>query len=232
MDRSLKPLDVVYGSALGVDRQRVLRNTYALLALSMVPTVLGAWAGLAFGFSFFAGSPLIGLLVFMGVAFGFFFAIEKFKNSGVGVLLLLGFTFFMGLMLSRLLGAALNLSNGAQLITMAFGGTGLVFVSMAAWAQTTKRDVTSMGKWLMVGAVVLMVAAIANIWLQLPALHLAVSTLAVVVFSVFIMYDLKRIIDGGETNYVTATLSVYLNVYNVFSSLLQLLMAVAGGDRE
>lgn len=232
MDRSLKPLDVVYGSALGVDRQRVLRNTYALLALSMVPTVLGAWAGLAFGFSFFAGSPLIGLLVFMGVAFGFFFAIEKFKNSGVGVLLLLGFTFFMGLMLSRLLGAALNLSNGAQLITMAFGGTGLVFVSMAAWAQTTKRDVSSMGKWLMVGAVVLMVAAIANIWLQLPALHLAVSTLAVVVFSVFIMYDLKRIIDGGETNYVTATLSVYLNVYNVFSSLLQLLMAFAGGDRE
>lgn len=232
MDRSLKPLDVVYGSALGVDRQRVLRNTYALLALSMVPTVLGAWAGLAFGFSFFAGSPLIGLLVFMGVAFGFFFAIEKFKNSGVGVLLLLGFTFFMGLMLSRLLGAALNLSNGAQLISMAFGGTGLVFVSMAAWAQTTKRDVSSMGKWLMVGAVVLMVAAIANIWLQLPALHLAVSTLAVVVFSVFIMYDLKRIIDGGETNYVTATLSVYLNVYNVFSSLLQLLMAFAGGDRE
>ena len=232
MDRSLKPLDVVYGSALGVDRQRVLRNTYALLALSMVPTVLGAWAGLAFGFSFFAGSPLIGLLVFMGVAFGFFFAIEKFKNSGVGVLLLLGFTFFMGLMLSRLLGAALNLSNGAQLITMAFGGTGLVFVSMAAWAQTTKRDVSSMGKWLMVGAVVLMVAAIANIWLQLPALHLAVSTLAVVVFSVFIMYDLKRIIDGGETNYVTATLSVYLNVYNVFSSLLQLLMAFTGGDRE
>lgn len=232
MDRSLKPLDVVYGSALGVDRQRVLRNTYALLALSMVPTVLGAWAGLAFGFSFFAGSPLIGLLVFMGVAFGFFFAIEKFKNSGVGVLLLLGFTFFMGLMLSRLLGAALHLSNGAQLITMAFGGTGLVFVSMAAWAQTTKRDVSSMGKWLMVGAVVLMVAAIANIWLQLPALHLAVSTLALVVFSVFIMYDLKRIIDGGETNYVTATLSVYLNVYNVFSSLLQLLMAFAGGDRE
>ena len=232
MDRSLKPLDVVYGSALGVDRQRVLRNTYALLALSMVPPVLGAWAVLAFGFSFFAGSPLIGLLVFMGVAFGFFFAIEKFKNSGVGVLLLLGFTFFMGLMLSRLLGAALNLSNGAQLITMAFGGTGLVFVSMAAWAQTTKRDVSSMGKWLMVGAVVLMVAAIANIWLQLPALHLAVSTLAVVVFSVFIMYDLKRIIDGGETNYVTATLSVYLNVYNVLSSLLQLLMAFAGGDRE
>lgn len=232
MDRSLKPLDVVYGSALGVDRQRVLRNTYALLALSMVPTVLGAWAGLAMGFSFFAGSPLIGLLVFMGVAFGFFFAIEKFKNSGVGVLLLLGFTFFMGLMLSRLLGAALNLSNGAQLITMAFGGTGLVFVSMAAWAQTTKRDVSSMGKWLMVGAVVLMVAAIANIWLQLPALHLAISTLAVVVFSVFIMYDLKRIIDGGETNYVTATLSVYLNVYNVFWSLLQLLMAFAGGDRE
>lgn len=232
MDRSLKPLDVVYGSAMGVDRQRVLRNTYALLALSMVPTVLGAWLGLALGFSFFAGSPLIAVGLFLAISFGFFFGIEKYKNSGVGVLLLLGFTFFMGLMLSRLLGMALHLSNGAQLISLAFGGTGLVFVSMAAWAQATKRDVSNMGKWLMVGAVVIMVAAIANIWLQMPALHLAISAMAVLVFSVFIMYDLKRIMDGGETNYVTATLAIYLDVYNVFSSLLQLLMAFAGGDRD
>jgi modulator of FtsH protease len=134
MDRSMKPLDVVYGSAAAGDRQRVLRNTYALLALSMLPTVLGAWLGVVMGFSFFAGSPFIGLMVFMGVAFGFFFAIEKFKNSGLGVLLLLGFTFFMGLMLSRMLGHVLGLSNGASLIATAFGGTALVFGGMATLA--------------------------------------------------------------------------------------------------
>ena len=230
MDRSMKPLDVVYGSAAAGDRQRVLRNTYALLALSMLPTVLGAWLGVVMGFSFFAGSPFIGLMVFMGVAFGFFFAIEKFKNSGLGVVLLLGFTFFMGLMLSRMLGHVLGLSNGASLIATAFGGTALVFGGMATLASTMKRDVSSLGKWLFVGLAVMIVAAVANIWLQMPALYLALSAMGVVIFSAFILYDLKRIIDGGETNYVTATLSVYLSVYNLFSSLLHLLTALGGGD--
>ncbi|MGQ0597259.1 Bax inhibitor-1/YccA family protein [Aquabacterium sp.] len=230
MERSLKPLDVVYGSSLGVDRQRVLRNTYALLALSMLPTVLGAWLGVATGFSFFAGSPLISFVVFMAVAFGFFFAIEKFKNSGLGVLLLLGFTFFMGLMLSRLLGFALGMSNGASLVATAFGGTAVVFTGMAAMASTMKRDVSSLGKWLFMGVLVILVAGVANIWLQLPALHLAISAMAVAVFSAFILYDIKRVLDGGETNYVTATLAIYLDVYNVFSSLLQLLMALGGKD--
>lgn len=230
MERSLKPLDVVYGSSLGVDRQRVLRNTYALLALSMLPTVLGAWLGVATGFSFFAGSPLISFVVFMAVAFGFFFAIEKFKNSGLGVLLLLGFTFFMGLMLSRLLGFALGMSNGASLVATAFGGTAVVFTGMAAMASTMKRDVSSLGKWLFMGVIVILVAGVANIWLQLPALHLAISAMAVAVFSAFILYDIKRVLDGGETNYVTATLAIYLDVYNVFSSLLQLLMALGGKD--
>ena len=230
MDRSMKPLDVVYGSAAAGDRQRVLRNTYALLALSMLPTVLGAWLGVAMGFSFFPGSPFIGLMVFMGVAFGFFFAIEKFKNSGLGVLLLLGFTFFMGLMLSRMLGHVLGLSNGASLIATAFGGTALVFGGMATLASTMKREVSSLGKWLFVGLMVMIVAGIANIWLQMPALYLAMSAMGVVIFSAFILYDLKQIIDGGETNYVTATLSVYLSVYNLFSSLLHLLTALGGED--
>lgn len=230
MDRSIKPLDAVYGSAVAGDRQRVLRNTYALLALSMIPTVLGAWLGVAMGFSFLADSPIMGLVVFMAIAFGFFFAIEKFKNSGLGVLLLLGFTFFMGVMLSRMLGYVLGLSNGASLIATAFGGTALVFAGMATVASTMKRDVSSMGKWLFVGLAVLIVAGVANIWLQMPALHLALSAMGVVIFSAFILYDLKRIIDGGETNYVTATLSVYLSVYNLFSSLLHLLTALGGGD--
>ncbi len=226
-------LQNVYTGAgtVAAERNRVLRNTYWLLALSMVPTVLGAWVGVATGFSFFAGSPFIGFLLFMGIAFGFFFAIEKFKNSGIGVALLLGFTFFMGLMLSRLIGAVLGFSNGASLIAFAFGGTAVVFLGMASLATTIKRDLSGMGKWLMVGAIGLMVAIVANIFLQIPALMATISALAVVIFSAFILYDLKRIIDGGETNYVTATLGVYLSVYNVFQSLLSLL-GIFGGERE
>ncbi|AKJ28899.1 Bax inhibitor-1/YccA family protein [Caldimonas brevitalea] len=212
-------------------RNRVLRNTYWLLALSLVPTVLGAWIGVTTGFSFFRGSPLIGFMVFMGVAFGFFFAIEKFKNSSLGVVLLLGFTFFMGLMLSRLIGAVLGFSNGAQLIMMAFGGTALVFGGMATLATTIKRDLSGMGKWLMVGAVMLIVAAVANIFLQMPALMATISALAIVIFSAFMLYDIKRVVDGGETNYVTATLAIYLDVYNVFQSLLSLL-GIFGGDND
>jgi len=145
-------------------------------------------------------------------------------------LLLLGFTFFMGLMLSRMLGAVLGFSNGAQLIALAFGGTATVFAGMATMASTMKRDVGSMGKWLTMGAIVLMLAAVANIFLHLPALTLTVSALAVVIFSAFILYDLKRIIDGGETNYVTATLAIYLDVYNVFQSLLSILGIFGGND--
>jgi modulator of FtsH protease len=230
MDRSLKPLDVAYGSSLSGDRQRVLRNTYAMLALSMVPTVLGAWLGIATGFSFFAGSPLMGFAIFMALSFGFFFGINKYKNSGVGVALLLGFTFFMGLMLSRLLGFALHLSNGANLIMMAFGGTALVFAGMATLAGTIKSDLSNMGKWLFAGMLIVLVASVANMWLHMPALMLAISVLAIGIFSAYILYDLKRIIDGGETNYVTATLSIYLDIYNVFVSLLQLLMALGGND--
>lgn len=212
-------------------RNRVLRNTYTLLALSMIPTVLGAWIGVRTGFSFFAGSPFIGLLVFFEVAFGFFFAIERFKNSGIGVALLLAFTFFMGLMLSRLIGNVLGMANGAQLIMTAFGGTAAIFGVMATVATVSKRDFSGLGKWLFVGFLVILVAAIANIWLQMPALMLTISTLAVLIFSAFILVDLQRVINGGETNYVTATLGIYLSVYNVFSNLLAIL-GIVGGDRD
>ncbi len=221
-----------FGGALeAASRNRVLRNTYWLLALSMVPTVLGAWIGLQTGFSLFAGSPFMGLILFLGVAFGFFFAIERYKNSSIGVALLLAFTFFMGLMLSRLIGAILGYSNGASLIMTAFGGTAAIFAVMATVATVSKRDFSGMGKWLFIGFAVVFVAAIANIWLQMPALMLTVSTLAVLIFSAFILYDLQRVVNGGETNYVTATLSVYLSIYNVFANLLMLL-GVFGGERE
>lgn len=218
----------VFGAA---QRNRVLRNTYALLALSMVPTVLGAAIGVSTGFSFFPGSPFIGLMVFMGIAFGFFYAIDRYKNSAMGVVLLLGFTFFMGLMLSRLVGHVLGFSNGGRLVMTAFGGTAVIFGVMATIASVSKRDFSGLGKWLTVGFAIIFVAAIANIWLQMPALMLTISVLAIAVFSVFILVDLQRVVNGGETNYVTATLSVYLSVYNVFSNLLALL-GIFGGERD
>ena len=224
-------LQAVYGSAVATEqRNRVLRNTYWLLALSLVPTVIGAWVGVTTGFSFFAGSPFMGFIAFMAIAFGFFFAIEKFKNSGLGVALLLGFTFFMGLMLSRLIGHVLGYSNGATLVMTAFGGTAVVFFGMATLATTIKRDISGMGKWLTVGVLVLIVAMLANIWLQLPALMLTVLVMAIVIFSAFMLYDIKRVVDGGETNYVTATLAIYLDIYNVFQSLLSLLGIFGGND--
>ena len=217
-------------TALAVQRNRVLRNTYWLLALSMIPTVLGAWIGISTGIAR-AMSPGISLIVFLGGAFGLMFAIEKTKNSAAGVPLLLAFTFFMGLMLSRLLGAVLGLSNGAGLIMVAFAGTGAVFFGMASLSSIIKRDLSTMGKWLFIGAVMVFVAMIANFFLQSSALMLTLMVLAIGIFSAFILYDLKRVRDGEETNYITATLGVYLSLYNVFQSLLALL-GIFGGERD
>ena len=216
-------------SAEIAQRQRVLRNTYWLLALSMVPTVLGAWIGISTGLVR-AMSPGIGLVVFLVGAFGFMYAIEKTKNSSAGVPMLLGFTFFMGLMLARLVGAVLGLANGAGLVMTAFAGTGAVFLGMAALSSVIKHDLSAMGKWLFIGAVMLLVAGIANFFIQSSALMITLSVLAVGIFSAFILYDLKRVQDGLETNYITATLGVYLSLYNVFQSLLALLGI--GGGRE
>ncbi len=213
------------------DAQKVLRNTYLLLALSMIPTVLGAVIGVQMNFSFFAGSPFIGFMVFLGIAFGFFYGIEKTKNSPMGVVLLLAFTFFMGLMLSRLLVPVLGLKNGGSLIAYAFGGTSIIFFAMGTLASTIKKDLTGLGKFLFAGVILLLVASVANIFLQIPAMMIAISVIAIAIFSAFILYDVKRILDGGETNYITATLGIYLSVYNVFSNLLSLL-GIIGGDRD
>ena len=213
-------------------QNRVLRNTYWMLAATMVPTVLGAWLGTVMGFSFLGGSPLLSTLLFLGIAFGFFYAIEKTKHSTTGVYLLLGFTFFMGLMLSRLIGVALGMGNGAQLIGVAAGGTGVVFFAMASLSTVIKRDLSGMGKFLFVGVIILLVASVANIWLQMPALMLTISVLALAIFSIFLLVDLQRVVNGGETNYISATLAVYLDVYNIFSNLLVLLMSLFGGNRD
>ncbi|WP_341890989.1 Bax inhibitor-1/YccA family protein [Variovorax sp. YR752] len=212
------------------ERNRVLRNTYWLLALSMVPTVLGAWLGVATGLTR-ALSPGIGIMVFLGGAFGFMYAIEKTKNSAAGVPVLLAFTFFMGLMLSRLVGSVLGLSNGASLVMTAFAGTGGIFLGMAMLSTVIKRDISAMGKWLFVGAIGLLVVGIANVFIQSSALMMTLSVAAIGIFSAFILHDLKRVKDGLETNYISATLGVYLSLYNVFQSLLALL-GIAGGRDE
>ena len=208
-------------------RNRVLRNTYWLLALSMIPTMLGAFVGVSLQVPIFSG--FMGFMIFMAIAFGFFWAIEKNKNSGVGVALLLGFTFFMGLMMTPLLTRTLGYANGASLIMTAFGGTATILAVMATIATTTKRDFSMMGKWLMAGVIVVLIAMVANIFLGMPALSIAISVLVIGIFSAFILYDVQRIVNGGETNYVTATLALYLNVYNIFTSLLHLL-GLGGGD--
>ena len=220
-----------FGGTVSVDqRNRVLRNTYWLLALSMVPTVLGAWLGVSTGIVRGLGVGM-SAIVFLAGAFGFIFAIEKLKNSAAGVPVLLAFTFFMGLMLSRLIGAVLGLSNGAGLIMTAFTGTGLIFLGMASLSSVIKRDLSAMGKWLFIGAIMLLVAGLANIFLQSSALMITIAVLAIGIFSAFILYDLKRVQDGEETNYITATLGVYLSLYNVFQSLLALL-GIAGGNND
>jgi len=228
MSQTFQTIDHIGTSV--AERNRVLRNTYWLLALSMVPTVLGAWLGIATGITASLGG-IVGLLVFLGGAFGFMFAMEKTKNTAAGVPVLLGFTFFMGLMLSRLLAMVLGFKNGSELIMTAFAGTAGVFVLMASLSTVIKRDLSGMGKWLTVGALVLMVGAIINVFVGSSTGMAVISMMAVGIFSAFILYDLKRIIDGGETNYITATLGIYLSVFNVFQSLLSLL-GLFGGERD
>ena len=218
------------GPAAVTERNRVLRNTYWLLALSMVPTVLGAWIGVSTGLMRGMGAGM-SAIVFLGGAFGLMFAIEKTKNSAAGVPILLAFTFFMGLMLSRLIGAVLGQANGAGLIMTAFTGTGLIFFGMAALSSVIKRDLSSMGKFLFIGMIMIIVAALANIFIQSSALMITISVIAIGIFSAFILYDLKRVKDGEETNYITATLGVYLSLYNVFQSLLSIL-GFAGGSSD
>jgi len=226
-----KTQDFSYGyQPTSLERNRVLRNTYWLLALSMLPTVLGAWFGVATGITANLGGGM-GLIVFLGGAFGFMYAIEKTKESATGVPVLLAFTFFMGLMLSRMIAMVLGFKNGTDLIMTAFGGTAGVFFLMASLSTVIKRDLSGMGKWLTVGAVVLMVGAVINMFVASSAGMVVISMMAIGIFSAFILYDLKRIIDGGETNYISATLSLYLSLFNVFQSLLALL-GIFGGERE
>jgi len=227
MARDLKIPRSVPSSGI-LAENRVLRNTYALLGLSMIPTVIGAYIGANISFSFLAQYPILGPLVMFGIMMAMLFGVSALRNSSMGVVLLLAFTFVAGVFLGPILQAALALRNGSQLIGLAAGGTGLIFMSLATFATVSKRDFSFMGKFLFIGLILLVVASLANLFFQIPALSLTISAIAVLLFSAYLLFDISRIVNGGETNYVMATMAVYLNLFNLFVNLLNLLMAFAG----
>ncbi|MBA0902140.1 MAG: Bax inhibitor-1/YccA family protein [Candidatus Nitrotoga sp.] len=216
---------------LGLEQNKVLRNTYTMLALTMIPTLLGALVGSSTDFSFVAQSPIISSLVMFAVMMGMLFAVSALRNSAWGIVMLLGFTLVAGVFLGPILQHALHLRNGGQLIGMAAGGTGLIFFSLATLATVTKKDFSFMGKFLFIGLILLVVASLANLFFAIPALSLTLSAIAVLIFSAYILYDISQIIHGGETNYIMATMTLYLDIYNIFVNLLSLLMAF-GGERD
>ena len=213
---------------LALVQHKVLRNTYMMLALTMIPTVIGAMIGTASNFSFLAQHPIMGPLLMLAAMFGLMFAVSAARNSIWGVVLLLAFTFVMGWWLGPMLQYALNFRNGGQLIGIAAGGTGLIFFTLAGIATVTRKDFSFMGKFLMVGLILLLVASIANLFFQIPAASMTLSALIILLFSGYILYDVSQIVHGGETNYVMATLKIYLDIYNIFINLLNLLLAFSG----
>jgi modulator of FtsH protease len=224
------PYEATQDVAAAAQAQKVLRNTYLLLAVTMVPTIIGAYIGMATA-SVVMAHPIMSTLIMLAAVIGLQFGIAANRNSGVGIALLLLMTGLLGWWLGPILNFVLTMKNGVQLVGYAAAGTGIIFFGMGAIATTTKRDFSYMGKFLFVGMVALLIAMLANLWLQIPALALTISTLVIVVFSLFLLYDLNRIVRGGETNYIMATTGVYLSLINIFASLLQLLTALSG-DRE
>jgi len=212
---------------IALQQQRVLRNTYLLLAVTMVPTVIGAFIGIGTG-GIIMQYPIMSFFVMLAAVIGLQFAIAANRNSSLGVVLLLAMTFILGWWLGPLLAVALSLKNGPQLIGMAAIGTGVIFFVMAGIATTVKKDFSFMGKFLFVGMIVALLAIIANMFLQIPALALTISAVVVVVFALFLLHDVSRIVNGGETNYIMATTGCYLSLFNIFANLLQLLMALTG----
>jgi len=206
-----------------LQQHKVLRNTYMLLALTLIPTVIGAAIGTNIDLSFMRTSPILSLFAILGIFYGWVYAIERNKESALGVVLLLGFTMFLGLLLGPLLHRVLGFKNGTELVMMAAGGTAAVFFVMAGIASSTKRDFSGMGNFLTVGAVILMLAMIANAFMASPMLYLVIVGAFVLFSSLMILWQVNTIVRGGETNYISATLSLYISIYNLFSSLLQLL---------
>lgn len=219
-------------STLAATQNKVLRNTYALLGLTMIPTIIGAFFGLQMNFSFMAQHPFIFAIGFIAVMFGMFQLISANQNKALGVWLLLAMTFVFGLLLGPILQVALHLRNGGEIVGLAAAGTGVTFLSLAAIGSSPARDFSGLGKFLFVGLILVVIASLANMFFHFDPAHLVISGVSVLIFSGYILYDVNQIVRGGQTNYVMATLSLYLDVYNLFVNLLHILMSLMGGDRE
>jgi FtsH-binding integral membrane protein len=217
---------------VAVQQNKVLRSTYTLLAFSLIPTIVGAWIGTSlFNFNFLRASPIITSIAILAIFYGWIYMIEKNKNTSLGLYLLLGFTFFLGLLLGPLLQKVLGFRNGGQLVMVAAGGTAGVFFILSGIASNVKRDFSFLNKFIIVGVIVAMLAVVANIFLQMPALSMALCGVFIILSSALILWQINSIVRGGETNYVSATLTLYVSVYNIFTSLLQML-GIMGGDRD
>lgn len=223
------PLSGTGGGTLPVAQNTVLRNTYWLLSLSMLPTIAGAFVGMQTNFAgFFRTAPIMTPLLMFAAMIGMLFVVSRLRNSGWGVAAIFGFTFVAGVFLTPILTVAAGFRNGGQLVALAGGMTAAIFFAMAAVATITKRDFSFMGKFLFIGLILLIVASLANLFFQVPAMSLTISAIAVLLFSAYLLYDLSNIIRGGETNYIMATLGLFLSLYNIFISLLNLLLAFTG----
>ena len=210
-------------------QNKVLRNTYAMLGLTMIPTVIGAMLGVNMNFGWMmSASPILLFVGVMATVYGMSWLVAKNADNAAGVWLLFGFTFLLGMLLGPILQAALNLSNGAQLIGLAAGGTAISFLTLSAIASSTKRDFSFMGKFLTIGMVLVIVAILANFFFKIPALSLTISAVIVMLMAGFILYEINQIVRGGQTNYIMATMSIYISLHNMFTHLLSLLMSLMG----
>mgnify|MGYP001596656624 CR=1 FL=1 len=207
------------GSVIGTNK--VLRNTYMLLSMTLMFSAITAATTMAMGIGH--GTSLMMSLAALGLIF---FALPRTQNSASGIWVVFAFTGLIGGSLGPMLNYYMATANGGALIMQALGGTALVFFGLSGYALTTKKDFSFMGGFLMVGLLVAIVAMIANIFLQIPAMSLAISAGIVLIMSGLILFDTSRIVNGGETNYIRATVSLYLNIVNLFTSLLHLLGAM------
>jgi modulator of FtsH protease len=222
-----------YPAYAGYNRNQVMRNTMWLLSASLVPTVIGAFVGMTPTFiMFMMRSPLIASLVMLAIMFGMVMGIQRNQNSSTGIVLMLGLTFIMGIWLGPLLAVVMHSYNGPLIVAEAAGGTAAIFAVLATVATVTKKDFSFLGNFLFVGLILLIIASLAGIFLHIPAFQLMISAVAVLLFSGYLLFDLSRIINGGETNYIVATLALYLDLYNIFTNLLFLLSALSGNNRR
>ena len=207
-----------------LETNKVLRNTYTLLSMTLI------FSGLCAGIAVMTNMPPLGMLITMVGYFGLLFLTTKFSNSAMGLVFVFALTGFMGLTLGPIISMYMSIPNGDQIVMTAMGGTGIIFLGLSGYVLTTRKDFSFLGGFLMVGILVAFLAGIASMFLSMPGLSLAVSAMFVLLMSGLILYQTSQIIHGGETNYIMATVTLYISIYNLFLSLLQLLGAFGGND--